>query len=89
MPCGGEGAGAGFPAWGELHEHADVVSLRGRLRNSPEEARYLFTPGVTHAPGREGILPALRLRGQAAFAPRSNVNAYEARARPSALRLER
>jgi hypothetical protein len=37
---------------------------------------YLFTPGVTHAPGCAGVPPASRLRGQAALALGSNVNTY-------------
>jgi len=35
---------------------------------------YLFTPGVTHAPGCAGVPPASRLRGQAALAPRRKVH---------------
>ena len=36
-----------------------------------------ITPGVTHAPGSEGVPPSSRLRGQAARAPRRNVNIYD------------
>jgi len=43
--------------------------------------RYLFTPGVTHAPASEGVSPPSRLRGQAARAPRRNVNTYACRGR--------
>ncbi len=56
-----------------MREYAKMCGGTGGVESVRKE---LFTPGVTHAPGSEGVLPWSRLREQDALAPMRNVNTY-------------